>query len=110
MSQRIADIENLVSQFPPGNLNRKLWALVIAELKDLEGRHLQVRYCGHEAPVGQPCPICYPEEPAARNCKECGEFVKRRIRCRICGRLVCRICIHTTAPDMGSPICKRHEA
>jgi len=35
MSEHIEAIKKLVSQFPPGNLNRKLWALVIAELEEL---------------------------------------------------------------------------
>jgi hypothetical protein len=35
MSERIDAIKKLVDQFPPGNLNRKLWVLVIAELEDL---------------------------------------------------------------------------
>jgi hypothetical protein len=39
-------------------------------------------------------------------CPLCEVLVPRRIRCNICKRLICRMCIWTTAKDMGGPLCR----
>lgn len=33
---------------------------VLAALATAHAKPMQVRYCGHEAPLGEPCPICAP--------------------------------------------------
>lgn len=38
-------------------------------------------------------------------CSVCELDNGRRVRCNICDRLVCELCIGTTAPDMGGPLC-----
>lgn len=40
-------------------------------------------------------------------CPECGETKHRRRRCRLCERLVCRLCITTTDAMSGGPSCRR---
>jgi hypothetical protein len=40
-----------------------------------------------------------------KECPLCNELCARRIRCNICNKLVCKLCILTTVKDMGGPLC-----
>jgi hypothetical protein len=44
--------------------------------------------------------------PRCNRCQVCEVPTGRRVRCRICRKLVCRLCVGVTAPDHGGPICK----
>jgi late competence protein required for DNA uptake (superfamily II DNA/RNA helicase) len=44
-----------------------------------------------------------------KHCQHCGKETAKRIRCNICHRLFCRVCIGmgTTARDLAGPLCEK---
>lgn len=45
-------------------------------------------------------------ERNTKSCEDCGEvWPRRRTKCKECGKLLCRGCIHTSAKDLGGPLC-----
>jgi hypothetical protein len=42
-----------------------------------------------------------------KHCQHCGKETAKRIRCNICHRLFCRVCIGTPARDLGGPLCEK---
>lgn len=53
---------------------------------------MNVRYCGHEAPVGKPCPICYP----AILCEQCDKEITNKT-------YLCSECWNRVATRAASP-------